>query len=115
MATAARIDLQQGQVQSERVILSALCQGTLSGPFRANVIRRLKRYRFADPASQVVFQAIASLHTTNPAHIKERLPGRVINLGLPDVDLREYFAKDQLDEHRVTLEMESLFALHRTV
>jgi hypothetical protein len=66
------------------------------------------RYRFADPAHQVIFQALASMHTIEAARIRELLPARVNNLGLPDVDLQIFFSPQQLDENRITRYMEIL-------
>jgi hypothetical protein len=99
---------QHDQAYSERVVLSALCQNTLSQDRRAEVVRLLMRYRFADPANRIIFQAIASLPTVETERIRELLPARVNNLGMPDVDLQILFSPQELDENRIVRYMEIL-------
>lgn len=94
---------------SERAILSALCQNALLPERRALVVRQLMRYRFADPQNQVIFQALASLPTVESARIQELLPSRVTNLGLPVVNLESFFVAQPFDEVTVDRHMQILF------
>jgi hypothetical protein len=89
-------------------VLSALCQNTLTQDRRAQVVRLLMRYRFTDAANRVIFQAIASLPTVETDRIRELLPARVNNLGMPDVDLEIFFSQQELDESRIDRYMEIL-------
>jgi len=66
------------------------------------------RYRFADPSHQIVFQALAAMHTVEAERIRELLPARVNNLGMPEADLEAFFAPQELDEPRIVRYMELL-------
>jgi hypothetical protein len=112
MATQA---MQYDRVPSERAVLSALCQNVLSQDRRAQVVRLLMRYHFAEPSHQIIFQAIASMHTVEAHRIRELLPARVNNLGLPDVDLQTFFAPQQLDEQIISRHMEILAPQNRSI
>jgi hypothetical protein len=94
---------------SERAIISALCQNALPPEQRAQVMHQLTRYRFADPQHQIIFQALSGLPHVETTRILELLPGRVTNLGLPDVNLDTFFTPQIFDEATVNHHLQVLF------
>jgi hypothetical protein len=93
----------------EEYLLSALCQDGFPPEGRAFAIRRLSRYRFAHAPHQAVFQALATLPTTDPKRIREFLPQRLNNLGFPDLPWEVFFETRAFDGAHLAAQLDSLF------
>ena len=65
--------VRERQVQAERRLLAALCQGSLSQRVRKDVQRCLAARRFANPEHDVIFQALSTLPTSEPTRAREIL------------------------------------------
>jgi hypothetical protein len=93
----------------EEFLLSALCQDGFSPEDRALAIRRLSRHRFAHAAHQAVFQALATMPTSDPKRIREFLPARLNNLGFPDLPWEPLFVSRTFDGAHLSAQLDSLF------
>ncbi len=74
-------------LESERLVLRALCQGALEGPVRSLARRYLASYQWLEPVHQVIFEIVMSLPTDSPQLIREQLPARLTRRGFPDADV----------------------------
>lgn len=99
---------QQSIVQTERLVLQALCQGTKQGSVREAARRILGGYRWREPMHQAAFDSIMSLPADDPEVIRHFLPSRLTRRGFPDFDLEEFFRPHGLSAEEVEKVMEHL-------
>ena len=78
---------QQKLLEAERTILRLLCQAGLTGAERAENMRLLSGYRFADATHQIIFECLWELRAADRETIRQQLSARVNNKGFPDLDL----------------------------
>lgn len=76
----------ESRIQLERRILAALCTGTREGSARGVIRTRLSNYAWTDAAHQAIFEILTSFPSTDPAALREQLPGRLARRGFPDFD-----------------------------
>src|SRR5580704_6053081 len=79
------------RIEVERQLLAALCQGSLDGERREELLRHLEKHAFAVPDGEVVFHALRRLPQIKPEHIREALATTVTRMGFPDADLNIFF------------------------
>jgi hypothetical protein len=80
------------RIQTELLILRAMCQGTPQGSVRTTALHILKDYRWREPVHQVMFQCLARLPGENPELLRNELPACLTRKGFPDVDWDTFFA-----------------------
>lgn len=78
-------------IAAERQLLAALCQVSLGGQAREELLQRLEKHRFATPDHQVVFEALRKLPTLKPGRVREALTATVTRMGFPDADVNIFF------------------------
>ena len=85
----------------ERLLLSALCRGTLAQSTRAEVVNRLATHEFIDPEHEIVFVALTRLGSRAPQDLRAALGTGITRLGFPDYDLEPFFDRNAPDEEEV--------------
>jgi hypothetical protein len=78
------------RIEVERLLLAALCQGTLDDESREELLRRLEKHAFATPDHEIVFRALRKLPALNPERMREALAATVTRMGFPDVDMNVF-------------------------
>ncbi|MEJ2010282.1 MAG: hypothetical protein P8Z30_19365 [Acidobacteriota bacterium] len=78
-------------MDSEKLAIRALCLGTSQGPVREAILPILRTYRWQAPLHQVIFDALASIVSDDPATLRQLLPAKLTRLGFPDVEWEEFF------------------------
>lgn len=79
------------QIDAERLLLTALCQQTISQSAQEEVLRHFAARKFAHAEHQVVFWALSQLPARDPAIIRELLATRLTVMGFPDLDFDVFF------------------------
>ncbi len=83
-------------IQAERSALRALCQGMPAGDLRAEALRLLQGYTFADNIHQLIFDTLQEIPSDDPKVIRAQLPVRLNNKGFPYLDLEAFFVPPNL-------------------
>ena len=86
------------RLERERLILSALCQGTPQGPVREPARRVLARYRWLEPLHQVVYHVLLAMPFDSPEVARQQLPARLTRAGFPDVEVEDFFRPHSLSQ-----------------
>ena len=76
----------------ETQILRALCAGQISAAERESAMARLANRAWTNPEHKVVYDALASLRTSDAAQRREQLPAQATRMGFPDVEWENYLA-----------------------
>ena len=103
-------DARQALVDSELLVLRAICQGTPQKRVWAESIEILNDYRFRHPDHQVIFETLREINTDDPRIIHGLLPARLTNKGFPTIDLDELFVPHNLNAQMAVMVMHSLRA-----
>jgi hypothetical protein len=99
---------QESTLQTEQLVLQALCQGTTQGSVHLAARRILSGYRWREPLHQAAFDAVMSLPADDPHVIRHFLPGRLTRRGFPDFDLENFFKPHGLSAEEAEKLMEQL-------
>lgn len=75
----------------EKLVMRALCLGTSDGPVREALMPMLRNYQWQFQLHQVIFDALDSTPSTDPAVLRQVLPAKLTRLGFPDVEWEEFF------------------------
>jgi len=86
------------RTERERVVLSALCQGTAQGSVRESARRILTPYRWQEPLHQIVYQVLLAIPLDSPELVRQQLPARLTRAGFPDVEVRDFFRPHSLSQ-----------------
>lgn len=100
----------QRLLETERLVLQALCQGTPEGPVREAGKNLLKDYRWREPLHQLVFEVLMSLPTDSPIFIRDQLAPRLTRRGFPDVEFEDFFKPHSLSREQAERLMRELAA-----
>lgn len=82
--------------RAERLLLSALAQGTREGSVREPARAKLAGYRWREPEHAVIFECLMALPSADPAAVREQLPALLTRRGFPDVGFADLFAPLEL-------------------
>ncbi len=85
-------------LQTERLVLQALCQGTREGSVREVAERALRNYRWREMLHQIVFNTLLEIATDDPAVVRDVLPSRLTRKGFPDVAWEEFLEPHSLSK-----------------
>lgn len=91
----------EGVIETERLILCALCQGTREGSVREVARETLRQYRWREPLHATLFETIMSMPTESTAALREQLPSRLTRRGFPDVAWEDFFEPHSLSKQEV--------------
>ncbi len=100
-------------VESELLILRALCQGAPDRRVWQDGMEILARYPFRDPLHQVVFDTLREMNTDEPRIIEGLLGARLTRKGFPDVDIAGFFVPHNLRAPILLAMMRSVTGLAR--
>ena len=100
-------------LESELLILRAMCQGAPDGRVWNDAVEILATYEFRDNLHQVVFDTLREMNTDEPRIIQGLLGARLTLRGFPDVDLTSFFAPHNLRRPILTAMMQSVKGLAR--
>ncbi len=95
-------------VQTEHLVLCALCQGTPEGSVQETARVILQSYHWREPLHQVIFNVLMSIPTESPAMIRNQLPARLTRKGFPDVAWEDFFRPHSLSREEVERLMRQL-------
>ena len=98
-------------IQIERRVLLALCQGTPEGSVRAEAADLLREYGWREPVHEVIFKTVLELPTEDPNVIRSLLPERLTRKGFPDVAWEDFSKPHHLtaeDARRLMRELRAL-------
>jgi hypothetical protein len=96
--------------ERERLVLSALCQGTPQGQVRESARGILAHYRWREPLHQVVYQVLLAMPFDSPELARQQLPARLTRVGFPDVDVEDLFHPHSLSQAAAEELMHNLVA-----
>jgi len=91
-------------IDAELGVLRAMTQG----PLRAEGIKILAEYPFADVVHQLIFDTLREIPADSPQIIREQLPVRLNNKGFPDLDLEALFEPHNLTDSQAIALMSEL-------
>src|SRR3989442_2158806 len=100
----------QRLLETERLVLQALCQGTPEGPVREAGKSLLNDYRWRELLHQLVFEVLMSLPTDSPIFIRDQLAPRLTRRGFPDVEFEDLFKPPSLSKEQAERLMRELAA-----
>ncbi|MBI3405728.1 MAG: hypothetical protein HY046_09760 [Acidobacteria bacterium] len=100
-------------IESELIILRAMCQGALDRRVWQDGVELLAEYPFQDNLHQVVFDTLLEMKTDDPRIIQGLLPARLTIKGFPDLDLSTFFAPHNLKAPVLLAMMHSVASLAR--
>ncbi|MSO20763.1 MAG: hypothetical protein EXQ56_09940 [Acidobacteria bacterium] len=80
----------QLKMNAEKRVLRFLCQAAADAVARAEVMERLRQYRFASVPHQVLFDCLKALPAARPELVEALLPARLVRAGFPDFDLEPF-------------------------
>src|SRR5207249_11606307 len=80
----------------ERNTLRFLCWVLIKGGTRGEICRLLDPGVFQDPLRRVVFEEIRELGSIDSRRLRELLPARVTNRGVPGFDLKSFLAAQEV-------------------
>ena len=83
-------------VETERLVLCALCQGTPEGSVQETAKLVLQNYCWREPLHQLVFNVLVSIPSESPEMIRNHLPARLTRTGFPDVPWEDFFKPHSL-------------------
>lgn len=99
------------RIETELLVLRALCQGTPQGSARAQAIRTLKDYRWREPVHQAMFSCLTHLPAGDPNFLPIRqLTDCLTRKGFPDVELKMWFEPPPPSRHEAEKLMRRLIA-----
>ncbi len=84
-------------LETERLVLQAICQGTPEGSIRDTAQRLLADYRWREPSHRVIFEVLMSMPTGRPQLLRDQLATRITRRGFPDLDWEKMFAPHNLN------------------
>lgn len=87
-------------IESERLVLQALCQGTPEGSIRDTAKRLLADYRWREPSHQIIFEVLMSIPTGKPQLLRDQLTTRITRRGFPDLPWESIFAPHNLTKEQ---------------
>ncbi|HMD98361.1 MAG TPA: hypothetical protein VKM93_13650 [Terriglobia bacterium] len=88
----------QDRRQRERLVLSALCQGTPQGPVKESARGILAHYRWREPLHQIVYHVLLAMPFDSPELARQQLPARLTRAGFPDVEVDDLFRPHSLSQ-----------------
>ena len=91
--------------------LRLLCSVLIKSGTRYEICKLLDPIVFDDPLHRVVFEEIRELGSIDSRRLRELLPARVTNRGIPDFDLNELLAPHAVTEKQIDQLFESLLQL----
>ncbi len=100
-------------VESELLILRAMCQGAPDRRVWQDGLEILARYPFRDPLHQVVFDTLREMNTDEPRIIEGLLGAWLTRKGFPDVDVEGFFVPHKLRGPVLLAMMRSVAGLAR--
>ena len=103
-------DVRQPLVDTELLVLRAMCQGTPQKRVWNEGVQILRDYRFRESDHQVIFETLREINTDDPRIIRGLLPTRLTNKGFPTIDVDTLFVPHNLTEGMAVMVMHSLCA-----
>jgi len=100
-------------VESELLILRAMCQGASDRRIWEDAVTILANYPFRDNLHQLVFDTLREMNTDDPRIIEGLLPIRLTQKGFPDLDLAGFFVAHNLRAAILLAMMHSVSGLAR--
>lgn len=100
-------------VESELLILRAMCLGATERRVWRDAVEILGDYPFRDNLHQLVFDTLREMNTDDPRIITGLLQQRLNNKGFPDVDLSGFFVPHNLHASVLLIMMHSMAGLAR--
>jgi len=100
-------------VESELLILRAMCQGAPDRRVWQDGMDILARYPFRDNLHQVVFNTLREMNTDEPRIIQGLLGSWLTRKGFPDVDVAGFFVPHNLRAPILLAMMHSVAGLAR--
>lgn len=97
-------------IDAERLVIRALCMGTPQGSVKDAVISLLANYHWGSQLHQVIFEAIESVPSDDPANIRQVLPAKLTRLGFPDVEWEELFEGHSLSKDEIMIVVRQMVA-----
>lgn len=88
-------------IETERLVLCALCQGTREGPVREAARENLRQYRWREPLHEILYGVVMSFPTDSAAALRDQLPSRLTRRGFPDIAWEVYFEPHQISKKEV--------------
>lgn len=70
----------------ELAVLRLLCAANLSPEVREKLVAQIEAALFREPSHRIVYEEICALRRLPADRLRELLPARVTNRGLPDFD-----------------------------
>lgn len=89
---SARDNALDARIAAERRLLAALCQGSIVGAARGEVLRRLREHAFGDAEHEIIFRALAKIPSGDAEFVRTALGLRLTRAGFPEFDLETFFA-----------------------
>ncbi len=99
---------EQRLIQTECLVLQALCQGTREGSVREAGRRILEDYRWREPTHRVVLEVLMTMPASSPETIRDLLPCRLTRMGFPDVAWEHFFQPHSLSKEEAERLMREL-------
>lgn len=87
--------------QLERDTLRFLCSILIQPKTRMELLNLLDVSQFSDEIHQVIFEEIRAVGPVPSRVLREVLPGRIVNRGFPDFDLKEFLGPSSASESEV--------------
>lgn len=78
-------------LELEKLVIAALCAGVSDGLVRDSLLPMFRDYSWQFPMHQVIFSALDSIPSSDPAILRQMLPAKLTRLGFPDVEWEEFF------------------------
>lgn len=87
--------------QLERDTLRFLCSVLIKPTTRKEILDLLDISQFSDMLCRVIFEEIRALGPVPPRTLWELLPGRIVNRGFADFELKEFLGNSSASESEV--------------
>ena len=101
-------------VESELLILRAMCQGAPERRVWHDGIEILAAYPFHDNLHRLIFDTLREINSDDPRIVRGLLGPRLTNKGFPDVDVETFFAPHNLRAPILVAMMHSICGLARS-
>jgi hypothetical protein len=75
----------------ERLLLGALCTGSLSPEDRSETLRGLADYNWIHPDHRVIYEALRRSRQRHSAALREHIVAEITRLGFPDIEVEPFF------------------------
>jgi hypothetical protein len=87
--------------QLERDTLRFLCSILIQPTTRMELVHLLDVSQFEDDIHRVIFEEIRAAGPISSRTLREVLPGKIVNRGFAEFDLRQFLGESNASEHEV--------------